>query len=312
MAGAYGGHRVGKGYGRLDCPAALAAIERGGPYPRHRVFFADEARALAAGYRPCGRCLRERHAAWKAQSMEVWLPMREPFAARELHAFLAARAIPGLESATATTFTRGPITLDFAAKPEKPTAGVGFSGVGVRVEGIDVREGIRIARRVLDADADPQAIDERLTANGLATFVAQRPGLRAPGAFDPWEITVRAIVGQAISVKAARTILTRLFERGLLTDRQALAATVPNTLPLPGVRSMALIAAAQGRPLDTVKGIGPWTRDYVALRTGNPDVLLATDLIVARSAARSGIDLRQSTRWAPYRSYVTHHLWAAA
>jgi hypothetical protein len=64
--GRYGGHRLSRIYGRLDCPAALRAIARGG-YARHRVFFADEAAARAAGYRPCAVCLPDRHAAWKAE-----------------------------------------------------------------------------------------------------------------------------------------------------------------------------------------------------------------------------------------------------
>jgi hypothetical protein len=63
--GTLGGHRRLRGYGRLDCPSALRWIARG-HYVRHRVFFADEATALAAGYRPCARCLRERFALWKA------------------------------------------------------------------------------------------------------------------------------------------------------------------------------------------------------------------------------------------------------
>jgi hypothetical protein len=63
--GAYGGRRQGKRYGRLDCPSALRAIARGG-YVRHRVFFADEQTAIAAGYRPCAVCLPEKYAAWKA------------------------------------------------------------------------------------------------------------------------------------------------------------------------------------------------------------------------------------------------------
>lgn len=62
--GTWGGHSSGKLYGRLDCPAALRAIARGG-YVRHRVFFADEATAIAAGYRPCSRCLPEKYRAWK-------------------------------------------------------------------------------------------------------------------------------------------------------------------------------------------------------------------------------------------------------
>ncbi|MBI2765335.1 MAG: metal-binding protein [Chloroflexi bacterium] len=63
--GAWGGHRTSRIYGRLDCPAALRAIARGG-YVRHRVFFADEATAIDAGFRPCGTCLPEKYAAWKA------------------------------------------------------------------------------------------------------------------------------------------------------------------------------------------------------------------------------------------------------
>jgi methylphosphotriester-DNA--protein-cysteine methyltransferase len=64
--GTLGGHRPGRLYGRLDCPAALRAIPRGG-YVKNRVFFADEQTAIAAGYRPCAPCLRDTHARWKAR-----------------------------------------------------------------------------------------------------------------------------------------------------------------------------------------------------------------------------------------------------
>ncbi len=63
--GTLGGHRRNRGYGRLDCPSALRWLAKG-KYSRHRVFFADEATAIAAGYRPCGRCLPGRYAAWRA------------------------------------------------------------------------------------------------------------------------------------------------------------------------------------------------------------------------------------------------------
>jgi methylphosphotriester-DNA--protein-cysteine methyltransferase len=63
----FGGHRVTRIYGRLDCPSARRAIGDGG-YVRHRVFFADEATAVAAGYRPCARCLPERYREWKASA----------------------------------------------------------------------------------------------------------------------------------------------------------------------------------------------------------------------------------------------------
>lgn len=63
--GTLGGHRRSRIYGRLDCPSALRAIARGG-YVANRVFFRNEAIAIAAGYRPCGNCLPERYAVWKA------------------------------------------------------------------------------------------------------------------------------------------------------------------------------------------------------------------------------------------------------
>ena len=64
--GTLGGHRRTRVYGRLDCPVALSLIERGFDVRRNRVFFADEATAISAGYRPCGACLREKYRAWKA------------------------------------------------------------------------------------------------------------------------------------------------------------------------------------------------------------------------------------------------------
>ncbi len=64
IPGTFGGHRATCVYGRLDCPSALRALANGG-YVKHRVFFADEATAVAAGYRPCARCLPERYQAWK-------------------------------------------------------------------------------------------------------------------------------------------------------------------------------------------------------------------------------------------------------
>ncbi|MFD7861434.1 Ada metal-binding domain-containing protein [Streptomyces sp. NPDC059783] len=73
--GEWGGHRGSKIYGRLDCPAALRAVARGG-YVRHRVFFADEATAVAAGFRPCGACCKDRYQQWKTAREEnrPWTP----------------------------------------------------------------------------------------------------------------------------------------------------------------------------------------------------------------------------------------------
>ncbi|MEU9565388.1 Ada metal-binding domain-containing protein [Streptomyces sp. NPDC048161] len=75
VKGEWAGHRGSKIYGRLDCPAALRAIARGG-YVRHRVFFADEGTAVAAGFRPCGTCCKDRYQRWKTtrENGRPWTP----------------------------------------------------------------------------------------------------------------------------------------------------------------------------------------------------------------------------------------------
>jgi AraC family transcriptional regulator of adaptative response / DNA-3-methyladenine glycosylase II len=144
----------------------------------------------------------------------------------------------------------------------------------------------------------------------LGPLVRARPGLRAPGVFDPYDAGVRAIAGQGISVAATRTIVARLPARGQL------AAMRPEQLPMPRVRAAALIAYAGGAPLEAIRGVGEWTRGYVALRTGDPDVLLHSDLVVRRALAALGgpseprAIARLGERWSPFRSYATHHLWA--
>jgi len=117
--GTLGGHRRNRGYGRLDCPAALRWLAKG-HYARHRVFFADEATALAAGYRPCATCLPDRYAAWKAGRLAVELRPRGAFDADHLLGFLAARAVPGVEAVDGRVLRRslalpgGPATVELA------------------------------------------------------------------------------------------------------------------------------------------------------------------------------------------------------
>src|SRR3954468_12483200 len=125
-AGLLGGHRRRHRYGRLDCPAALRWIARG-HYVRHRVFFADERAAIAAGYRPCAACLPERYAAWKRGD---WPPAavrgvrldRSP----GMLDWLGARAIPGVESFDGEAYRRalrlahGPALVEIALGGEAP------------------------------------------------------------------------------------------------------------------------------------------------------------------------------------------------
>jgi AraC family transcriptional regulator of adaptative response / DNA-3-methyladenine glycosylase II len=196
-------------------------------------------------------------------------------------------------------------------------------------------------RRLLDLDADPVAISSQLGDHpALAPLVGARPGLRVPGCVDGFELGVRAIVGQQVSVAAARTVLGRLAAAygeelteadGGLTHRfpapEALAELDPGSLPFPRRRAEALRALARlvaagelhldpgADPEDTrarlmaIPGVGGWTASYIAMRAlADPDVFLPSDIGIRHALARlgAGADPR---RWRPWRSYAVMHLW---
>jgi AraC family transcriptional regulator, regulatory protein of adaptative response / DNA-3-methyladenine glycosylase II len=202
----------------------------------------------------------------------------------------------------------------------------------------DGRAAGELAGRIDDADADAPAIDDVLGRDPvLRPLVEARPGLRVPGAVSGFEIAVRAVIGQQVSVTAARTIAGRLAaELGEPLDHPvggvvrcfpepaALAATDPGSLPMPRARGGALVglarAVADGLPetpeaFGTLPGIGPWTVAYVGMRLGDRDAFPVTDLGVLRAAARLGLPEDPRTlalhaeRWRPYRAYAVQHLW---
>src|SRR5688500_18002894 len=235
--GRLGGHRRNRVYGRLDCAGALRWIAKG-HYVTQRVFFADEATALSAGFRPCARCLPERYAAWKRGAMTVRLDAREPFDYEHLLRFLAARAVPGVETVEEGAFRRDGFALEIDAGGATLSVEDGFvaggasrggdgrarqgvaggasrrsASLAVRLAPGAIGDGVRRARAMLDLDADPAAIAAVLGGDPvLAPLVAARPGLRSPGAFDAYEVGVRAVVGQQVSVAGARTVLGRMAE----------------------------------------------------------------------------------------------------
>jgi AraC family transcriptional regulator, regulatory protein of adaptative response / DNA-3-methyladenine glycosylase II len=213
----------------------------------------------------------------------------------------------------------------------------------------DLAPAVARLRRLLDLDADPAAVDAVLGADPvLASSVAAVPGIRLPGTVDPAETALRAVLGQQVSVAAARTAASRLATA--LGDRLAptLAAEGPDLLfpsaaavaehgadiltgPARRIATVLGLAAAladgtvaldPGRDPDafradliTLPGVGPWTAGYLAMRIlGDPDELLADDLAVRRGAAALGISdlLDHATRWAPWRSYAALHLWRAS
>ncbi|MUL40302.1 DNA-3-methyladenine glycosylase 2 family protein [Streptomonospora sp. PA3] len=282
------------------------------------------------------------------------LPLRPPIDIDHLFDFLAARAVPGVEEVAGGVYRRV-LNLPHGSGTVHISRGEADDHVWCRLcldLLKDLGTAVQRCRRLLDLDTDPHAVAEVLGADGspLAALVAQRPGLRVPGHADPAESATRAVVGQQISISAARTVAGRLVERfgtplafpaGGLTHTfprpDVLAGLAPEDLPMPAGRAGALIALSDALAagkidlgpgadrdeatarLRELPGIGPWTSDYIRIRAlGDPDVFLSTDLGVRRALERLGHagDPRSAERtaqaWRPWRSYATHHLWASA
>ena len=217
---------------------------------------------------------------------------------------------------------------------------LGDAAIGLTSRIDDVRalpDTVARCRRILDADADPVAVDATLSEDpDLAALVAARPGVRVPGTADGFELLVVTVLAQQVSLAAARTFARRLVEMygkpldspdGSLTARfptaDVLADASYDGIGLTGsrIRTLRAVAAAHAagkltldpsadrdetrQQLLAKPGIGPWTADYVAMRAlGDPDAYPATDLILKRAAAEMSPD-----RWSPWRAYAAMHLW---
>jgi AraC family transcriptional regulator of adaptative response / DNA-3-methyladenine glycosylase II len=248
-------------------------------------------------------------------------------------AFLAARAVPGIEDATDGTYCR---TVALAHGP----AVIALDRVVAADAGDEAAARAAIARL---AGADPAAADAELARDPyLGPLIAARPGLRMPGTVDGAELAVRAVLGQQVSLAAARTLAGRLVAAageplpepvGALTHTwpapEAIAQAAPR-MPMPQARRTALAALAnaladglaldpEADPADTraellaLPGIGPWTAEYVAMRAlADPDAWLPTDLGVRHGLARIGATPTAAESWRPHRTHAVRHLWAAA
>lgn len=248
------------------------------------------------------------------------LPYRPPYDWPAILAYLGGRAIPGVEVVTADAYAR---TVFIGGLPG--TISVMQGGDDALVATVDhpdpaiLPDVLARLRPMFDLDADPALIAAALSRHpDLAPLVAERPGLRVPGAWDGFEIAVRAILGQQVSVNAATRLAGRLvaaFGEALAPDYagtglthlfptpdRLLDADVAATLGMPGARGRAISALAaeahanpalfaRGRGLDpavaalrALSGIGEWTAQYIALRAlREPDALPASDLALLRS-----------------------------
>jgi len=297
--------------------------------------------------------LRERAAKRKTQAppgvIRLRLPYRPPIDLERMFAFLAARAVPGVEEATDQSFRRtitlpnGPGILSLRHARAQGTD-TGYVECDLELDDLrDVSAAVQRCRRLLDLDADPVAVSGYLSGDDVLGPLARAcPGRRSPGHVDGDELALRAVLGQQVSVAAARRLGARLTAEygkplsapnGALThlfpDAATIAAADPAALPMPRARAEALTglaaALASGairlhpgadRERETARllalpGIGPWTASYIRMRAlSDPDAFLPTDVGVLNALRRLGAYVGAAERWHPWRSYALHHLWA--
>ncbi len=269
------------------------------------------------------------------------LPFRRPLYGDWLRWYLSAHAIPGHSTPTQRILAlpHGPALADIEILDEH---------VALRLRHLDLRDlGSAVARvrRLLDLDADIAAVDEGLARGPLAPLVRAAPGLRVPGTCDGFATLIATMIGQQISTSAARTHLMRLVAAlgepapwtsddgpdRLFPTPLAIAESGAAVLRGPRRRIEAIVGAARAVADGDVElhagvdaselraalvarpGIGAWTADYLTMTVaGDPDVLLGTDLVVAKAAAGLSIDLAALQSAAPWRSYASMHLWRHA
>jgi AraC family transcriptional regulator, regulatory protein of adaptative response / DNA-3-methyladenine glycosylase II len=310
--------------------------------------------AFQKTYRRAPRDLRRlRRSGVTADAGEIVLrlPFRPPYDWPAVLAFLRARAIPGVETADERVYARTVTTREGHALVQVRALD-GENALELRVRGAAPESLCHVsatARRVFDLAADPVRIADAFQADPLlGHLVRERPGLRIPGVWDPFECAVRAVLGQQVSVAAARTLAARLVQRaGRLVARgtdglthvfpgaAAIAAADLDGIGLTGARIAALRGLARavaeeridlGDPAEEVTaaiaalpGCGPWTAQYVALRgLGDPDAFPASDLVLRRTAGAPGPLLSEpalaarAQEWRPWRAYAALHVWQHA
>jgi len=297
--------------------------------------------------------LRRRNAAPDRPTDEIvrlTLGYRPPLDWAALIAFLGARATPGVERVDASSYTR-------TARIGKHTGVVRVSPVEARASGSALRLEVGASlvpalvelrvcvRQLFDLDAEPSAIEAHLSAAKLPVGKLRR-GLRVPGAFDGFELAVRAILGQQVTVKGATTLMARLTESfgesvdvgdesltrlSVTADRLGDAGTNRiKSIGLPTARAQTLFVLAQQvakgelrfepdanvaaivRQLLEIPGVGAWTAEYIAMRALHwPDAFPSGDLVLRRHAGDlTAAQLRKAAeRWRPWRAYAAMQLW---
>ncbi len=283
-------------------------------------------------------------------ALTLRLPYRSPLHAPGLIAFLARRAVPGVEEALDGAYRRS-LRLPHGAGAVELRPAEGY--VHARYWLADLRDlaaAMQRSRALLDLDSDPQSVADALGSEPLlGPLVKRAPGRRVPGTVDGHELAVRAVLGQQVSLRAASTLAGRLvahygepLERPLgavthvFPSCAALADAAITKLAMPVARRRGLLAlvsalAREELVIDigadrvdartrllALPGIGVWTAEYIAMRAmRDPDAFLPSDLGVRHALERLGQDQRPAAaaalaeRWRPYRAYAMQYLWAS-
>jgi len=309
--------------------------------------------AFAQANRIAPRELRRHPRAGKDDALILRLGYRPPYDFTSLLAFLRGRSLPGIEQVDEQSYARvfgppdAPAWLRLSAWP-----GEEQHALCLQLHCPQPAQMLAVVtriRRMFDLDADPQAIGNVLRdEQTLRPLLHKRPGLRLPGSWDGFEIAVRAILGQQVSVAAARTLASRIVHRYGATLPEPVAPGLERLFPTPealadadlreiGVttaRAATIRSVARAlldghvnfrteQPLDefvarwvALPGIGEWTAHYMAMRAlSHPDAFPAADLILRRAAAPDGDEFStkaltsHAEAWRPWRAYAVIHLW---
>ena len=311
--------------------------------------------AFLEAYRMAPRDLRRQRAEAPGETLTLRLGYRPPYDFAAMLDFLRGRALPGVEAVDATSYSRviGSVEAPgWLRVSQWPARHPDQHALKLELHGAlpsQMLEIVNRLRRMFDLDADPQAIADALGADArLRALVKKRPGLRVTSGWDGFEIAVRAIIGQQISVAGARTLAARLAHRfgqalpvplapgldHLFPRPEALADADLASLGLTRARAETIRTMARAlldgrvdfkpeRTLDdftsrwiALPGIGPWTAHYIALRAlGHPDAFPADDLVLQRALPDDGTRMSakllsaRAEAWRPWRAYAVIQLW---
>lgn len=305
-------------------------------------------------YRMAPRDLRKRESTVEDEGVALRLGYRPPYDFEAMLDFLRGRALPGVEYVDADSYARviggadapGWLRVSrWSAKPDDHALRLELHGAAPA----QLLAIVNRIRRMFDLDADPQAIARALGADSrLRPLLRKRPGLRLPSGWDGFEIAVRAIIGQQVSVAAARTLTARLAQRHgtplpvpfgtglahLFPSAEALVDVDLTAIGLTRARAATINTMARAlledrvdfrseRTLDdftarwvALPGIGPWTANYMAMRAlGHPDAFPADDLVLQKAVPTDGSRMTakaltaRAEAWRPWRAYAVIQLW---